>query len=123
MEQMDKTTPKKYWLNTYFPYYRWKQRCETREQAVVRLGNIIAMSVGFWENHPQLCIKYFGKTFSTDWWVPRYAHDDKFTGFSILELEITPRRERRWFKEMTMPIPPVPLVMQLDQEDLSDLTK
>ena len=107
---------KKYWLNTYFPYYRWKSVCDSKEFALFSLKQIILLSTDFWSCKPDLCEEYFKRPFGISWWMDRYVQDPNFTGFTLLCLDISPRRQEKWFKSSGQALPPVDI-----QENENDL--
>lgn len=108
---------KKYWLNTYFPYCRWKGICDSMEFAKFSLNQIILYSMDFWKDHQELALEYFKRPFEYFWWYDRYVKDPNFSGFTILELEISPRRQRKWFKEMPHMLPPVSVQTPISSQE------
>ncbi len=98
---------KKYWLNTYFPYFRYKGIFESKEHAIFALRLLIRQSVDFWSHHQELAEVHFFRPFEEQWWSDRYIHDPNFTAFTILQLDISEERQKKWFGQMETSKPPI----------------
>lgn len=108
-------TQKKYWLNTYFPYYRFKGIFESKEFAVFALRQLIRLSVDFWSRHQDLAEVHFFRPFEEKWWSQRYIHDPNFTAFTILQLDISAERQQKWYGQMETSKPPVEIPLKVKE--------